>query len=212
MTVNFAHRRLGLAALPFAFAAIACASLASADVPEDFAGVPNLRAVEPIAGLEAWVSNVHEMVWMKDPETGHRFVGYVFDAEGRSVNPAYAEAGELTLAAFIQAHFPPDSIRIPAPMVPDVEARMKELSEADREAAIRALIETVRDVKDEAAFNAAVADWLQVIDRMISEAKAKTTATEEAAVAPAPEPAAEADPAAPEPEPEPEPSVVPDAK
>lgn len=164
---------------------------AEATLPEEFTGVPNLRAIEPLAGLEAHVSNVSEMVWMRDPETGFRIVGFVFDKDGKSVNPAHAAAASLTLEGFIAGNFPPDSVRIPEPLVPDVESRLVRLGEADRTAAIQALITTLRDVQGEEAFNQAVKDWLVVIDEKIGEA-APAEGTPEA------EPAADAAEAAPE--------------
>lgn len=143
--------------------------------PAALAAIPGIAWKGEIAGRQAWGVDDQGMLWLHDANTGAIVAGFAFGADGASLHPDHAGQADLTLSKFIEINRPrftppitidaegEAGVSIPESMVDDVEARLALLDDARRQAAIRDLIEALRDVESEEAFQAAAAAWLETL-------------------------------------------------
>lgn len=131
--------------------------------PNAFDGIPGLTPTDPVAGMNAWKAEGSTMMYLQDPETGDLVAGFVFDAEGKALHPDLKEVENSGIRRMIEELHGP-SISIPEAHAPTVEEKLSALPEAERKIAIGQLIEVLRGVEDEAAFNTAIEEWLEGID------------------------------------------------
>lgn len=139
--------------------AISSTSDSATPVPEIFSDVPDLHWAGMIAGMQAWTAAGTNMMFLRDPETGGVIAGFPFDDAGVSLHPRLSEEQGAGFADMVREFFGP-SIEIPEQYAPSVEERLEALSEEDRQAAIRDLIDHLSGVEGEDAFNSAVEAWL----------------------------------------------------
>lgn len=156
-----------------AMALMTTATHAEATPPAALNALKDISAKGTVLGFEAWGSPTQDFLWLHDPATGSVIAGYPFDPTGKSLNPAHEGENALTLSGFIEAnvstYVPPVSVgedgkvsvSIPESNIPEVEALMAGMDKNARDAAISGLIESLRPVKSEAEFNAAVASWIE---------------------------------------------------
>lgn len=157
----------------------------SEEVAGIYAQIPGLRPADDINGLKAWTAPGQNLVFLRDAESGAYVVGFPFDGEGRTLIPGAAGVENSGIDQLLSELFAP-RINIPETYAPTVEERLSELSDEERDTAISTLIESVRDVEDEAAFNAAIEDWLAALPDDVAASGADTApvaADEEASAA-----------------------------
>ena len=136
---------------------------ASVELPAPFTGVPNLSESDSISGLDTWVSQGTNMMFMHDPETGTLIAGFPFDTEGNSLHPALADQENADFETMVTELFGP-VVEIPEEYVQTVEERLAAYSEEERSAALADLIERLSDVEGEEAFNTAVEGWINALE------------------------------------------------
>lgn len=150
-----------------------------AGLPEMLTQVPELRAIDDIAGMGAWASPMTNMVFMYDAENEAVIAGFPFDLDGRSLHPLLAEEEGANFAAFLAEFFGP-TIEIPEEYAPTIEERLAKMSEAQRKASVDGLIMALRDVEGEADFNAAIEEWLSGLGELEIDALDDVPETEAA--------------------------------